>query len=282
MNAYQAIHGLLSQALSTQQVHVLGEALELSPATRGLLAQSPRRVHLLPAADASLVGVGIGLALAGARPVIELASPASLWGVLQQLGQEAAPLRAAGEFSAPLVLRVPLAPGESVPLDVLTSLQGVTVACPADADDAVAMLRAALSSRDPVVLLEPRDILSESVQDAAPADRPLVQARVLREGTDATVLAWGPTVRAALAAAEALAAEGVSAEVVDLRALSPLDEETVGASVRKTGRPVLAGGPSAALLACVRTAFLRLESPPASATGDSAALTEAIRRAVHY
>jgi pyruvate/2-oxoglutarate/acetoin dehydrogenase E1 component len=80
LNAYQAIHGLLSRALPDRNIHILGEALELSPDTQGLMAQDPTRVHLLPAADASLVGIGIGLALSGARPIISLSGPDALWG----------------------------------------------------------------------------------------------------------------------------------------------------------------------------------------------------------
>lgn len=292
MNASQAIHGLLSRALTqaspSQPVHVLGEALELSPATQGLLALAPARVHLLPAADASLVGLGVGLALSGARPVIELSGPDALWGILQQLGQEAAPLRAAGgEFSAPLVIRVPFAPNEALPLDLLAGLSGITVACAADADDLVAMLQAALLSPNPVVLLESRALLGAPVHDSHPsaseAPRPLHQARLLREGTDATVLSWGPAAAvAARAAADALANDGISTEILDLRCLSPLDEDAVGQSVRKTGRPLLVGCPERTLFAAVRAAFLRLESPPAAVPDDAPALTEAIRRAVHY
>jgi pyruvate/2-oxoglutarate/acetoin dehydrogenase E1 component len=89
VNATQAIHGLLSDALKSGDVHLLGEALELSPATRGLLAVAPKQVHLLPAADATLIGLAVGLAMSGSRAVIELSGPAALWGILQQLGQEA-------------------------------------------------------------------------------------------------------------------------------------------------------------------------------------------------
>lgn len=281
MNAYQAIHGLLSRALSDRNVHILGEALELSPATRGLLAQAPSRVHLLPAADASLVGVGVGLALSGARPVISLSGPEALWGTLQQLGQEAAPLRDAGEFTAPLVLRVPLAPGESAPAALLSALDGVIVASPATPEDAVSMVQAALDADRPVVLLEPREVLGARMT-GEPAQRPLTEARIVQHGEHASVLAWGAGVRAAREAAAALESEDISVEVVDLRTISPLDVETVGESVSRTGRPIVAGGADHVLLSAVRAAFLRLESPPALGGQGAESLTEAIRRAVHY
>jgi len=281
VNAYQAIHGLLSRALADRNVHVLGEALELSPATRGLMAQSPDRVHLLPAADASLVGVGVGLALSGARPVISLSGPDALWGVLQQLGQEAAPLRGVGEFTAPIVLRVPVAPGEVPPVASLCAMQGVIVASPSTPEDAVSMVQAALDADRPVVLLEPRSVLGARMT-GEPAQRALTEAQIVQPGTDATILAWGEAVRVAREAAAALEGDGISAEVVDLRAILPLDTETISESVSRTGRPIVVGGPENVLLSAVRAAFLRLESPPAHAATSAAALTEAVRRAVDY
>ena len=281
MNAYQAIHGLLSRALSDRNIHILGEALELSPATQGLMAQDPTRVHLLPAADASLVGVGIGLALSGGRPIISLSGPDALWGALQQLGQEAAPIRTAGEFAAPIVLRVPIAPGEQVPESLLLGLRDVIVVSPATPNDAVSMLKSALSAARPVVLLEPRTVLSGQV-DGEPLPGLLTSARIARPGTHASVLAWGPAVQVACDVADALQADGISAEVLDLRSILPLDTDTIAESVSRTGRPIVVGAPDGVLLSVVRSAFLRLESPPAHASSSTVALTEAIRRAVHY
>lgn len=281
MNAYQAINSLLSHALREQNVHVLGEALELDPATQGLIAQAPQRVHLLPAADASLVGVGIGLALSGARPVITLSGPDALWGAIQQLGQEAAPLRTVGEFAAPVVLRVPVAPGEAISMGLLERLEGIVVASPSTPGDAVSMLRAALASDRPVVLLEPREVLSQQMVDTA-QPTPLVAAHVVRPGAHASVLAWGAGVASAISAAEALDAEGISVEVIDLRTINPLDRSTIAESVSRTGRPIVAGAPEGVLLSVVQSAFLRLESPPTLANGGVAALTQAIRSMVHY
>ncbi len=278
MNATQAIHGLLSDALKSGDAHILGEALELSPATSGLLAQAPDRVHLLPAADASLIGVAIGLAMSGARPVLELSGPDALWGILQQLGQEASLL--SGEFSGALVIRVPLAPGETAPVSALAALPGVTLATPSSAAETAGVLAAALKARGAVVILEPRERLREGI--AAVPEIRLDQAQVARAGSHATVLAWGRGVAAALSAAETLSEDGIEAEVIDLRCIAPLDTATIAASINKTGRPVLAGCPESVLSAAVRAAFLRLESPPEVASAEAADITRAVRASVSY
>ena len=277
MNATQAIHGLLSEALQSGDVHLLGEALELSPATRGLIAVAPQQVHLLPAADATLIGLAVGLAMSGRRPVIELSGPDALWGVLQQLGQEASLL--AGEFSAPLIIRVPVAPGEDVPLDAIAALSGVTLACPSSAAQIAGVLSAALSGRKTVVIIEPRELLREGIDAGTEQSG---HAAVVREGTHATVVAIGQGVRSAQAAARVLDREGISVEVIALCSINPLDTEIIAASVHKTGRPVLAGCPASVLTATVRAAFLRLESPPTSVEADESAIIGAVRASVSY
>ncbi|MFT5685067.1 MAG: pyruvate/2-oxoglutarate/acetoin dehydrogenase E1 component [Myxococcota bacterium] len=278
MNATQAIHGLLSAALKSGNAHILGEALELSPATSGLLALSPDQVHLLPAADATLIGIAVGLAMSGARPVIELAGPDAVWGILQQLGQEAALLT--GEFAGSVIIRVPLAPGESAPVAALAALPGVTLAAPSSGAQAAGILAAALKGRGTVVILEAREQLREGV--AAVPDVRLGEAEVVRAGEHVSVLAWGRGVAAALSAAETLSDEGIEAEVIDLRTINPLDTATIAASVNKTGRPVLAGCPESVLSAAVRAAFLRLESPPEIASADEAEIIRAVRASVSY
>lgn len=279
MTGQIALASVLREAvLGDAAVHVLGEALELGAATRGLGALAPGRVHLLPAADATLLGVAVGMAMGGARPVVELAGPEALWGAIQQLGQEAAPL--GGEFDAPVVVRVPLVPGAPDPAALLTSVPGLTVAAAGQAGEGAALLRAALRARGPVVLLEPQDVLAGAVEPAE--DLPLGRARVLRAGAHATALCWGAGVGAALAAADALAGDGVALEVIDLRTLAPLDAATLGESVRKTGRVVLVGGAGAALGSAVREAFLRLEAPPVEAGADAAQIAAAVRAALNY
>jgi pyruvate/2-oxoglutarate/acetoin dehydrogenase E1 component len=263
---------------SDPNVVVLGEALELSPVTSGLLAAFPGRVHLLPAADASLVGVAVGMAMAGKRPVVELAESASVWGVLQQVGQEAASLKDRGEFRAPIVVRVPQAPGGWDPTALVENVPGLAIGVAGTPGDAAQLLAAAFEASDPVVLLESRVVLAERGESAEAAG--LGKARVLREGDHATVLALGDGVAAALRAAEAVAGEGISVEVIDLRWVRPLDVDAIGASVEKTGRAIVAGASAGALALAVQQAFLRLESPPALAAPED--LAGVIRSSVHY
>lgn len=273
----------LGQALATalaqdERVRVLGEALELSPTTAGLRAKVADRVHLLPASDAGLVGVAVGMALGGGRPVVELAGPEALWGALQQLGQEAATV--GGELSAPVVVRVPMGPGSSDPSALLTSIPGLTVAAVGVAADGAAMLQAALQSAGPVVILEPASVLQHPVE--ACEALPLGRARVARVGAHVSALAWGEGVGEALAAAELLAGDGIALEVIDLRTLSPLDTATIGASVAKTGRVLLVGAARGALISAVRAAFLRLEAPPAEVAPVASTIAAAARAALAY
>lgn len=259
-------------------VHVLGEALELSPVTTGLMGAHPERVHLLPAADATLVGTAVGMALTGAQPIVELSGGAALWGALQQLAQEAASLSGV-EYAVPVVVRVPLVPGETAPLDLLASIDGLTVAVASSADDAAELLEAALSVRGPVVILEPAEAMNRRGGGGGLA---LGRAHALREGDHVSLLAIGAGVGAALAAAEQLSAQGISAAVVNLRTLSPLDHETVAASVRHTGRAVFVGTGAASLTAAIEGAFLRLESPPQAVASDVHAIVSAAHTAVSY
>jgi len=281
MNAYQAIHSVLADALMNRDTHILGEALELSPATRGLHAINPDRVHLLPAADASLVGVAIGLAMTGARAVMELSGPDALWGVVQQLGQEAAPLRQVGEFVAPVVIRVPLAPTQQAPLDLISGINGLVIGAASTATEAVGLVSGALESLDPVVLFEHREVLCEPVEDLI---QPVGfgQARVTREGQDATVITWGTGVSLAHRIADTLVSEGIEIEIVDLRTIQPTDSQTIGNSVHKTGRPILLGCPLSVFDTTIQTAFERLESPPTRIVTTESALITALNQAIDY
>ena len=270
----QHLRSALGAALASDpSVHLLGEAVELSAATSGLLAEHPERVHLLPAADATLVGLAVGLAFSGCRPVVELSGPEALWGALQQIGQEAGGFT--GDLRAPIVIRVPVGPGGFDPTGLVLGADGVGLASPGTAADCGILLRAALRADHPVVLLEPRTVLASSGD--AVDDLPLGAARHVYAGDDATVLAWGEAVPAAMRAAEVLAAEGRSVDLFDLRSLRPLDAEAVVQSIGRTGRPVLVGGVAAALRAVVEGAFLRLECPPTISETDADAVAASVR-----
>jgi pyruvate dehydrogenase E1 component beta subunit len=152
--------------------------------------------------------------------------------------------RTKGRMTLPMVVRIPCAGaigGVEHHSDsseaYWTSTPGLTVVMPSNPADAYSMLREAIESDDPVVFMEPKSRYWSKAEMSLPVrTAPMDRAVVVREGTDATLLAYGPTVRTALEAADAAAAEDLSIEVVDLRSLSPFDDETVGASVRKTSR----------------------------------------------
>jgi pyruvate/2-oxoglutarate/acetoin dehydrogenase E1 component len=233
---------------------------------------------LLPAADATLVGVAIGLAISGKIPVVELSGPEALWGALQQLGQESAAL--SGEFRSTMVVRVPLGPGSMDPSPLFDGIPHIQIASPADPIDAGTLLQAALTTGGITVLLEPLTVLGDSGGEAA--EPILGSARIVESGDHVTLAAWGDGVAAARKAARALRREDISAEVIDLRSLSPLDTDTLMESVDKTGRLVMVGASTRALLAAIETAFLRMESPPTVAGPTAELITSKARAAVHY
>ncbi len=277
MNGTETIAETLSQAMGQDaKVHILGEALPLSGAAAPMLAAHPDRCHLLPAADASLVGIAIGIALSGGKPVVELSSTEALWGTLQQLGQEGAALQ--GEFQGTLVIRVPVSPGVTPPSPLLADMPHVHVASPSSAAEAGLMLQSALRKTGITVLLEPLTVLAEAGGIAGPED--LSKANTVQDGEHITIGAWGAGVEAALSASRTLRAEGIEAEVIDLRSLAPLDAATLGASVHKTGRLILVDGSAEMLRAATTSSFLRLESPP-TLVGPDQIITQA-RAAIQF
>ncbi|MEC9388677.1 MAG: transketolase C-terminal domain-containing protein [Myxococcota bacterium] len=279
MTGASHIAAILAEAMgSSDAVHVVGEALPLSTAGSMLLSAHPERCHLLPAADPTLVGFAIGLALAGRTPVVELSGTESLWGAIQQLGQES--LGLSNEFAATMVLRVPVHGGPSPALNVLEGLPSINVVCPAEPADAGALLRAALASPGVTILLEPVDLLGAS--GGQPGDATLGKARCVVAGEHVTIAAWGPGVEAAHSAAKALDKEGISAEILDLRSIAPLDVTSLSESVNKTGRLVLVDAGPSILNQAVEAAFLRLESPPTTVAATPELITSKARAAVHY
>lgn len=199
-----------------------------------------------PLAESGIVGTAIGMAMYGLRPVVEMQFDAFSYPAFEQIVSHVAKMRnrTKGRLTLPMVIRIPCA-GDIGGVEhhsdsseaYWASTPGLTVVMPSNPADAYSMLREAIESDDPVVFMEPKsrywakDSLLLPVR-TAPMDR----ATVVREGADVTLLAYGPTVRTALESAEAAEAEGLSIEVVDLRSLSPFDDATVDASVRKTGR----------------------------------------------
>ncbi|MCW1249840.1 alpha-ketoacid dehydrogenase subunit beta [Acaricomes phytoseiuli] len=226
--------------------------------TDGLSARfGQQRCFDTPLAESGIVGTAIGMAMNGMRPVVEMQFDAFAYPAFQQIISHVAKManRTRGKVRLPMVIRVPYAGGIGGVEHHCDSSEayyahtpGLVVLTPATAADAYLMLRDAIDSDDPVVFLEPKklyfakeqadlDELAEQWPERRGAS--LGRAVVARPGTDATLLAYGPSVAPALAAAEIAASEGRSLEVVDLRSLTPFDDETVCASVRKTGRAVV-------------------------------------------
>ena len=280
MNGMNALRSALVAALGDARVKVLGEAVELSPVTRGLQADFAGQVVQLPAADAALVGVALGMAMNGDTVVVELAGPESVPAALQALDQAEStphsPLR--------VVLRVPVAPGAIDQLGVALSSvrENVAVLAVGQAGDAGALLTHALQHAGPTLLVEPLEVLSAAASGADPGD--VSAPVVLREGDHASILALGPSVPAALHAADVLASEGIGVDVIDLRGLDAVDAPVLAERMRHTGRPVLAVsvGYGRVLDAVHRHAFLRLEAPPAWAGTSADDLVRSVRTAVHF
>ena len=269
-------HVLATHMSQDDSIHLLGESLPLSPVCSSLLVQHPQRCHLLPAADATLVGVAIGLALAGKKPVVELSGPEALWGALQQIGQEASNL--SGEFNTSIVLRVPLGPDFADPTPLLTSVNHLHVLSPAEPADAGALVQTALQTSGVTVILEPLSVLGSSGGTAGTD----LRARLVQQGDDVTLLAWGPGVGYAKSAAKTLGKEGISTEIIDLRSLAPLDDATIAESVSKTGRVVMIGGSGLMMNTTINAAFLRLESPPARVAQAANDIVTKARAALQY
>lgn len=251
-----AISRALARAMDENPaVVVLGEDVGADGgvfrATEGLLERfGPDRVMDTPLAETLIGGMSVGLAAQGFRPVAEIQFMGFLYPVLDQLVNHASRLRnrTRGRLSCPLVVRAPMGAGIHAPEHhsesteaMLAHIPGLRTVVASSPARAYGLLLAAIRDPDPVVFLEPsrlyRSVREEVADDGAAL--PLDTCFVLRQGRDVTLIAWGAMVRDALAAADHLAEQGVSAEVIDVATLAPLDMDIILASVAKTGRAVI-------------------------------------------
>ena len=206
------------------------------------------RVNDTPLAEAGILGTAIGMALRGYRPVIEIQFDGFVYPAFDHIVSQVAKLhaRSLGFVKMPLVIRIPFGGGIGAVEHHSESNEayfahtaGLRVVAVSTPHDAHWMIQQAIETDDPVVFYEPKRRYWDKGEVGDGPCGSLGSARVLREGTDVTLLAYGPMVKTCLQAAEAAAEEGRNLEVIDLRSLSPLDEDTILASARKTGRVVV-------------------------------------------
>ncbi|WP_315636892.1 MULTISPECIES: alpha-ketoacid dehydrogenase subunit beta [Microbacterium] len=284
--------GLRQAMRDDEKVVLLGEDIGklggVFRITDGLLDEfGAARVIDTPLAESGIVGTAVGLAFRGYRPVVEIQFDGFVYPAFDQIVSQVAKLhyRTQGRVKMPITIRIPWAGGigaaehhSESPEAYFAHTAGLRVVAVSNPEDAYRSLRQAIASDDPVVFFEPKRLYHHKGEvdlEAPLADAPpMGLARVVRSGTDVTVLTYGAMVSTALQAAEAAEDEGIALEVIDLRSLSPVDYDSIAASVRKTGRVVVAheasreAGLAAEVIASVtELCFEYLESPPLRVTG---------------
>lgn len=291
MNLVQSINSALrSEMRSDPDVVVLGEDVGkvggVFRVTQGLYDEfGEDRVIDTPLAEGGIIGTAVGMALYGLRPVPEIQFADFIFPAYDQIVSEVAKYRyrSGGEYSCPLVIRTPVGGGirgghyhSQSPESLFIHNAGLKVVCPSNPYDAKGLLISAIRDNDPVLFFEPKRVYRAVKMDVPEEDYelPIGKAKVVKEGEDITVIAWGAMLFEALASAEEVAGEGVSAEVIDLRTLWPVDIDTIVASVKKTGRVVIVheapkacgfGGELVSMV--IEKAFVHLEAPPVRVTG---------------
>ena len=255
--------------------------------TEGLQSDfGPDRVVDSPLSEAGIVGTAVGLAMRGYRPVVEIQFDGFVYPAFDQIVTQVSRIRfrTGGQVGVPLVIRIPYGGGigaiehhSESPEAYFAHTPGLKVVTCSNPLDAYWMIQQAIADDDPVIFFEPKRRYHEKGEvdvGAADALMSLYQARVVKPGTDATLIAYGPMVRTCVEAAIAADSEGRNLEVVDLRSLSPLDDATILASVRRTGRAIVVHeavgtlGMGAEIAARIQAeCFFELQAPVLRVTG---------------
>ena len=243
------------------------------------------RVIDTPLAESGITGVALGMAMNGLRPVAEIQFEGFLYPCLDQITNHIGRMRnrSRGRFTAPLVIRSPYGGGihapehhSDSPEAIFAHIPGIKVVIPSTPYEAKGLLLSSIRDPDPVIFFEPKRIYRAIREEVPEGDYvvPLGKARMVQEGKDVTVVAWGAMVREAVNAAEQLKADKVDAEIIDLRTISPMDVDALVQSVRKTGRMVIVHeapktcGLGAEIIALMNEkALLSLQAPIERVTG---------------
>jgi pyruvate dehydrogenase E1 component beta subunit len=290
-NLVEAInHGLMLEMERDPSVVLLGEDVGkeggVFRVTEGLQVKfGADRVIDTPLAESGIVGVAIGMAVKGLKPVAEIQFEGFLPPAMDQIMNHASRIRnrSRGRFTCPLVIRSPWGGGIHAPEHHSDSPEaffahtpGMKVVIPSTPYDAKGLIISAIRDPDPVLFFEPKRIY-RAIKEEVPDESytiPIGEAKVVREGKDITVITWGSMVREVLRAAEMADGAGIQAEVIDLRTISPMDEDSFLESVRKTGRAVVVHeapptcGVGAEIIARINEkALLSLQAPVVRVTG---------------
>ncbi len=291
LNMVEAINLALREEMERdERIIILGEDVGreggVFRVTDGLQARfGEERVVDTPLAETGIVGTAMGMALYGLRPIAEIQFDGFLYPCLDQITNHIGRIRnrSRGRFTCPLVIRVPYGGGihapehhSESPEAILAHTPGIKVVIPSTPNEAKGLLLSSIRDPDPVIFLEPKRIyraIREEVQEGE-FTIPLGKARMVQTGRDVTVIAWGAMVREVLTASEELKRERIDLEIIDLRTISPMDGDSIIASVKKTGRAVIVHeapktcGMGAEIIALINEkAFLSLQAPIERVTG---------------
>lgn len=291
MNMVQAINNAFDIKLAEDRTIVMfGEDVGLEGGvfrvTEGLQKKyGVERVFDSPLAESAIVGTGLGMAMAGLRPIVELQFDGFTYPAFNQIISNVSRMnnRTRGMYKAPMVIRFPYGGAINAiehhsesPESLYAHIPGLKVVVPSTPHDAKGLMISAIETDDPVIFMEPKRIYRAIKQEVSDEkfSIPIGKAKIVQEGTDITIITFGALVRECQKAAEMAKAEGISVEIVDLRTIYPIDRETVGASIRKTGRVlIVAEAPqsfsvgSELVTIANEEAFLSLEAPPRRVMG---------------